>query len=211
MWFHRITLFAKICLDSNPGSDIIFDVKCSRMVSTMVSQDGGRPVMVRTGNTFLRQALNNPEHQAVFAGEFSGHYFFKDHRGHGQDDGLYAALRLLEWLDNSGQTLEEALASLPQRVSTPDLYLPLDNTDATDLMAAFEAEAAQLSDAKISTIDGIRLDFDAGFGIIRPSNTGHFITVRFDADTAENLRLIRATFARLLRSKDERLAQLILE
>lgn len=208
---HLITLFAKICLDSNPGSDIIFDVKCSRMVTTMVSQDGGRPVMVRTGNTFLRQTLNDPEHQAVFAGEFSGHYFFKDHRGHGQDDGLYAALRLLEWLDNSGQTLEEAIASLPQRVSTPDLYLPLDNTDATDLMAAFEAEAAQLSDAKISTIDGIRLDFDAGFGIIRPSNTGHFITARFDADTAENLRLIRATFARLLRSKDERLAQLILE
>ena len=103
------------------------------------------------------------------------------------------------------------LASLPQRVSTPDLYLPLDNTDVTDLMAAFEAEAVQLSDAKISTIDGIRLDFDAGFGIIRPSNTGHFITARFDADTAENLRLIRATFARLLRSKDERLAQLILE
>ncbi|WP_084494746.1 phosphomannomutase/phosphoglucomutase [Alkanindiges illinoisensis] len=208
---HLITLFAKICLDSNPGSDIIFDVKCSRMVSSIVSQDGGRPVMVRTGNTFLRQALNDPEHQAVFAGEFSGHYFFKDHRGHGQDDGLYAALRLLEWLDNSGQTLEEVIASLPQRVSTPDLYLPLDNTDATDLMTAFEAEAAQLSDAKISTIDGIRLDFDAGFGIIRPSNTGHFITARFDADTAENLRLIRATFARLLRSKDERLAQLILE
>jgi phosphomannomutase len=208
---HLITLFAKICLDSNPGSDIIFDVKCSRMVSSIVTQAGGRPVMVRTGNTFLRQALNDPEHQAVFAGEFSGHYFFKDHRGHGQDDGIYAALRLLEWLDNSGQTLEEALADLPQRVSTPDLYLPLDNIDAAELMSAFEIEAAQLSDAKISTIDGIRLDFDAGFGIIRPSNTGHFITARFDADTDENLRLIRATFARLLRSQDERLAQLILE
>lgn len=208
---YLISLFAKICLDSNPGSDIIFDVKCSRMVSSVITQDGGRPVMVRTGNTFLRQALNDPAHQAVFAGEFSGHYFFKDHRGHGQDDGIYAALRLLEWLDNSGQTLEQAIASLPQRVSTPDLYLPLDNSSAADIMSAFEIESAQLSDARISTIDGIRLDFDSGFGIIRPSNTGHFITARFDADTAENLRLIRDTFARLLRAKDERLAQLILE
>lgn len=208
---HLITLFAKICLDSNPGSDIIIDVKCSRMVSSVVTQEGGRPIMVRTGNTFLRQALNDPEHQAVFAGEFSGHYFFKDHRGHGQDDGIYAALRLLEWLDNNGQTLEEAIAGLPQRVSTPDLYLSLNDSDAADILSAFEIEAAQLSDAKISTIDGIRLDFDSGFGIIRPSNTGHFITARFDADTAENLQLIRNTFARLLRDKDERLAQLILE
>ncbi len=206
-----ITLFARMCLDSNPGSDIIFDVKCSRMVSSVVTQEGGRPIMVRTGNTFLREALVNPEYQAVFAGEFSGHYFFNDQRGHGQDDGLYAALRLLEWLDTQGQTIEEALADLPPRISTPDLYLPLEATNATELLATFEQEAAQLSDAKISTIDGIRLDFEYGFGIIRPSNTGNYLSARFDADTSDNLQVIRATFARLLQPLDERLAQLILE
>ena len=206
-----ITLFARMCLDSNPGSDIIFDVKCSRMVSSVITQEGGRPIMVRTGNTFLRQALTNPDYQAVFAGEFSGHYFFNDQRGHGQDDGLYAALRLLEWLDTQGQTIEQALADIPKRVSTPDLYLALEATNATELLAAFELEAAQLSDAKISTIDGIRLDFDYGFGIIRPSNTGNFLTARFDGDTDDNLQVIRSTFARLLQPLDERLAKLILE
>ena len=208
---HLITLFAKICLDSNPGSDIVFDVKCSRMVSTVVTQEGGRPIMVRTGNTFLREALTNPAYQAVFAGEFSGHYFFNDQRGHGQDDGLYAALRLLEWLDVQGRTLEQVLADLPQRVSTPDLYLALEATNANELLTEFEQAASQLSDAKISTIDGIRLDFEYGFGIIRSSNTGNFLTARFDADTSDNLQVIRSTFARLLQPLDARLAQMIVE
>lgn len=208
---YLISLFAKICLDSNPGSDILFDVKCSRMVSSIVSTEGGRPVMLRTGNTFLRQALRDPDYQAVFAGEFSGHYFFNDGRGHGQDDGIYAALRLLEWLDNRGQTLEEVLAELPVRVSTADLYLPLDGTSASEILEAVATDAATIADAKISTIDGIRLDFNHGFGIIRGSNTGNHLTARFDADTAENLRLIRNTFARLLREHNPRLAELILE
>lgn len=208
---YLISLFAKICLDSNPGSDILFDVKCSRMVSSIVSTEGGRPVMIRTGNTFLRQALRDPDYQAVFAGEFSGHYFFNDGRGHGQDDGIYAALRLLEWLDNRGQTLEEVLAELPVRVSTADLYLPLDDSIASEILETFATDAANVADAKISTIDGIRLDFNHGFGIIRVSNTGHHLTARFDADTAENLRLIRNTFARLLREHNPRLAELILE
>lgn len=208
---YLISLFAKICLDSNPGSDILFDVKCSRMVSSIVSTEGGRPVMIRTGNTFLRQALRDPDYQAVFAGEFSGHYFFNDGRGHGQDDGIYAALRLLEWLDNRGQTLEEVLAELPVRVSTADLYLPLDDSTASEILEAFATNAATIDNAKISTIDGIRLDFNYGFGIIRGSNTGNHLTARFDADTAENLRLIRNTFARLLGEHNPRLAELILE
>ncbi|XID74321.1 phosphomannomutase/phosphoglucomutase [Alkanindiges sp. WGS2144] len=208
---YLITLFARMCLDSNPGSDIIFDVKCSRMISSIVTSEGGRPVMIRTGNTFLRQALHSPEYQAVFAGEYSGHYFFNDQRSHGQDDGIYAALRLLEWLDLRGQTLEEALAELPQRISTPDLYLELQDINASALLASIEQDAAQLDGAKISTIDGIRLDFDYGFGIMRPSNTGNYLTARFDADTTDNLQFIRLTFANLLREHDERLAQLILE
>lgn len=208
---HLIILFAKMCLDSNPGSDIIIDVKCSRIISNIVTSAGGRAVMVRTGNTFLREALHDPQYQAVFAGEFSGHYFFNDQRGHAQDDGIYAALRLLEWLDSTGQTIEQALDDLPQHVSTPDMYLPLKGKDARELLAQFESDASQLMDAKITTIDGVRLDFNTGFGIIRPSNTGDYLTARFDADTADNLQLIRTTFSRLLIPYDEQLAQLILE
>lgn len=204
-----ITLFAKILLDSHPGSDVIFDVKCSRMVSSIVTAHGGRPVMVRTGNTFLRRALHDPEHNAIFAGEFAGHYFFNDDRGQGRDDALYAALRLLEWLDQNGMTLEEAINELPQRFSTPEILLPLNEIDAKTLMGQLEQESSQLNHVKLSTIDGIRLDFDTGFGIIRPSNTGANLTVRFDADSADDLHLIRATFATLLQPYDERLAALI--
>ena len=96
-------------------------------------------------------------------------------------------------------------------MSTPDLYLALEATNANELLTEFEQAASQLSDAKISTIDGIRLDFEYGFGIIRPSNTGNFLTARFDADTSGNLQVIRSTFARLLQPLDERLAQLIVE
>ena len=117
----------------------------------------------------------------------------------------------MEWLDVQGQTLEQVLADLPQRVSTPDLYLALEATNANELLTEFEQAASQLSDAKISTIDGIRLDFEYGFGIIRSSNTGNFLTARFDADTSDNLQVIRSTFARLLQPLDARLAQMILE
>lgn len=208
---HLISLFAKMVLDSHPGADIVFDVKCSRIVSNTVSNAGGRPIMVRTGNTFLRRAVHDPELQVGFAGEFSSHYFFNDNRGQGQDDALYAALRLLEWLDQQGQTIEEAIAELPPRFATEDLYLPLNELDAQQLMNQLEFDVSQLTYAKLSLIDGIRLDFERGFGIIRPSNTGANLTVRFDADTAGDLQLIRSTFAQLLSKYDERLAKLILE
>ncbi len=204
-----ISLFAQMLLDHNPGSDVIFDVKCSRMVSSTITSHGGRPVMIRTGNTFLRRALNNPDYQSIFAGEFAGHYFFNDERGQGRDDGLYAALRLLEWLDQQGWSLEQAIARLPKRFSTPELLLPLKGIDANSLMNELAETAGRLEHAKLSTIDGIRLDFDTGFGIIRPSNTGAHLTARFDADSADDLAAIRSTFANLLQPYDERLAQLI--
>lgn len=204
-----ITLFAQILLDSNPGSDVIFDVKCSRIVSNAVTSHGGRPVMIRTGNTFLRRALNDPQYQAVFAGEFAGHYFINDERGQGRDDGLYVALRLLEWLDQQGWTIDQALARLPKRYSTPELLLPLHDIDAGSLMAQLTETAGRLDHAKLSTIDGIRLDFDAGFGIIRPSNTSAHLTARFDADNVDDLDAIRSTFANLVQPYDARLAELI--
>lgn len=204
-----ISLFAQMLLDHHPGSDVIFDVKCSRMVASIITSNGGRPVMIRTGNTFLRRALNNPDYQAIFAGEFAGHYFFNDERGQGRDDGLYAALRLLEWLDQQGWSLEQALARLPNRYSTPELLLPLKDIEVNSLMNNLTDTAGRLDHAKLSTIDGIRLDFDTGFGIIRPSNTGAHLTARFDADSADDLAAIRNTFANLLQPYDERLAQLI--
>ena len=206
-----IALYAQMVLETKPGADIIFDVKCSRMINTVVTEAGGRPVMVRSGNTFIRQALQSSRYDAAFGAEFSGHYFFNDGRGHDNDDGLYAALRLLEWLDQRGQSLGELLKSLPQRVGTPDLYLPLNGSDARQLLADVQSSAETLGEGQLSLLDGIRLDFDDGFGIMRPSNTGPYLTVRFDGDSPEALQRIRQVFYGLVAPHHPTLANHLIE
>ena len=202
-----IALFAQMILSAKPGADIIFDVKCSRMLNSVVTQAGGRPVMVRTGNTFIRQAVQSPEYDAAFGAEFSGHYFFNDGRSNNNDDGLYAALRLLEWLDQQGQSLAEMLKGLPQRVSTPDLYIPLEGTDGRQLLADLQDSAEALDEGQLSLLDGIRLDFNDGFGIIRASNTGPYLTARFDGETPEALIRIRQIFQALMSQHHPTLAK----
>jgi phosphomannomutase len=177
------------------------------MLNSVVTQAGGRPVMVRSGNTFIRQAVQSPEYDAAFGAEFSGHYFFNDGRSNNNDDGLYAALRLLEWLDQQGQSIAEMLKALPQRVSTPDLYIPLDGTDGRQLLADLQDSAEVLGEGQLSLLDGIRLDFNDGFGIIRASNTGPYLTARFDGETPEALIRIRQVFQGLVSQHHPTLAK----
>lgn len=206
-----IALFAQMILTAKPGADIIFDVKCSRMLNSVITQAGGRPVMVRSGNTFIRQAVQSTEYDAAFGAEFSGHYFFNDGRSNNNDDGLYAALRLLEWLDQQGQSLSEMLKALPQRVSTPDLYIPLDGTDGRQLLADLQDSAEALTEGQLSLLDGIRLDFNDGFGIIRASNTGPYLTARFDGETPESLIRIRQVFQGLMSQHHPTLAKYLVD
>jgi phosphomannomutase/phosphoglucomutase len=206
-----IALYAMMVLETQPGADIVFDVKCSRMISSVVTQAGGRPVMVRSGNTFIRQALQSSRYDAAFGAEFSGHYFFNDGRGHNNDDGLYAAMRLLEWLAQRGQSLAEVLKLLPTRIGTPDLYLPLGNLDGRQLLADIQTGAEQMDDSQISLLDGVRLDFNDGFGIIRQSNTGPFMTARFDGDSPESLHRIRQIFHDLVSPYHPDMAQRLTE
>jgi phosphomannomutase/phosphoglucomutase len=206
-----IALYAQMVLETQPGADIIFDVKCSRMINTVITEAGGRPVMVRSGNTFIRQALQSGRYEGAFGAEFSGHYFFNDGRGHDNDDGLYAALRLLEWLDQRGQSLGELLKSLPQRVGTPDQYLPLNGSDARQLLDDVKRSAETLGDAQLTDLDGIRLDFSDGFGIMRASNTGPYLTVRFDGDSPEALQRIRQVFHGLVAPHHPTLANHLVE
>lgn len=202
-----IALFSMMILESKPGADIVFDVKCSRMVSQTITSNGGRPIMSRSGNTFIRHAVMSESNEVAFGGEFSGHYFFNDGRGHASDDGLYAALRLMEWLGHRGQTLEEVLKTLPSRVGTADIYLPLDQDLPADFFAALAADAADVAGATLTTIDGVRLDFQDGFGIIRASNTGAFVTLRFEAENATSLDHIRRTFHDLVQKHQPNLAE----
>ncbi len=193
-----MAIFAMMILESRPGTDIVFDVKCSRLVSQTITNHGGRPIMSRSGNTFIRHTVMSKEHDVAFGGEFSGHYFFNDGRGHATDDSLYAAMRLLEWLGQRGQSLGEILRTLPNRVGTADIYLPLDGDLPADFFDKLAADAGQVSGATLTTIDGVRLDFSDGFGIIRASNTGAFVTLRFEADNQSAVQRIHGTFFDLL-------------
>jgi len=202
-----IALFAMMVLESKPGADIVFDVKCSRMVSQTITANGGRPNMSRSGNTFIRHAVMSETNDVAFGGEYSGHYFFNDGRGHASDDGLYAALRLMEWLGQRGQSLEEVLSTLPRRVGTPDIYVPLDNDLPENFFAELAIDAALVDGATLTMIDGVRLDFQDGFGIIRASNTGAFATLRFEAESETSLQYIQQVFHDLVKKHLPSLAE----
>lgn len=199
-----ICLFAKICLLVQPYSEIVCDVKCSSMLRHTVQHYTGQLGMIRTGSSFLRQHLH--QYGAIFGGEFAGHYVFNDGRGKGFDDGLYAALRIIEYVLKTGQPLSEILAEFPERVASQDIYL---DSDGTDFITVADSIAAYIDDNPttnagdsilVSRIDGVRLDLPFGFGLIRASNTGEYFTLRFDADTLQHLLDIRQLFDQALRA-----------
>lgn len=205
-----LCLFAEICLSDSAPRQFVYDVKCSTLVRDTVQRLGGEPMMIRTGSSFLRTYLNQSQHQAIFGGEYAGHYVFNDGRGWGYDDGLYAALRVMEYLDQTGQTLAQALAAYPKRHGTEDLYISTRQVRPVELLNFVEQQSARIN-AQISKIDGIRLDFEDGFGIIRASNTGEYFTVRFDANNAQGLNEIRHLFVAMLRDRYPEIAQDILD
>ena len=205
-----LALMAQMCLARLPGGEIVFDVKCSSMVRRSIEKLGGQATMIRTGSSFLRQYIAQSKGQAIFGGEYAGHYVFNDGRGLGYDDGLYAALRVMEYLSEyPDKTLSELLAAYPERYYTEDTYISTYNNDPKVVLNEI-ANSSQQYQAKLSEIDGVRLDFDHGFGIIRASNTGEFFTVRFDADSAGNLDKIRHTFVSMLNDHYPKIAQDIL-
>lgn len=205
-----LALFAQICLKDHPQHEIVFDVKCSSMVRQTVEHLGGKAKMIRTGSSFLRKYMSQSKGQAVFGGEYAGHYVFNDGRGMGYDDGLYAALRVMEYMCGFPHTtLSEILKDYPDRFYTEDTYISTHHTDPKIVLNEIEV-LSQSFGAELSKIDGVRLDFDHGFGIIRASNTGEYFTVRFDADCQNGLNEIRQTFASMLSHRYPMIAQDIL-
>lgn len=206
-----LSLFSEMCLKQHAEHEIVFDVKCSAMVKKTIQRWQGIPKMLRTGSTFLRTYLSQSNGQAVFGGEYAGHYVFNDGRGLGYDDGIYAALRILEYLEQSeARTISELLRNYPKTASTQDTYIQVNDIDIQTLLTDFE-QASQRLAVECHKIDGIRLDFADGFGIIRASNTGEYFTVRFDAINQARLNQIRETFAFILREKYPKIAQNILD
>ncbi len=206
-----LSLFAEMCLKTHPQHEVVFDVKCSTMVRNTVRDLGGQAVMIRTGSTFLRRYLAQSQGKAVFGGEYAGHYVFNDGRGFGYDDGIYAALRVLEYLSQSeAGSISALMQKYPERCCTEDTYISTHNIEPSTVLNDVES-CSQQSGAQLSKIDGVRLDFEDGFGIIRASNTGEYFTVRFDADNPSRLNDIRDTFVSMLSERYPEIAQDILD
>lgn len=187
-------IFSRDILAAHPGADIVYDVKSSRRLGNLISSYGGKPVMHRTGHAHIR--TKTAELNAPLGGEFSGHIFFRD-RWLGCDDGLYAAARLLEILNLREQQLDAVLATLETSAATGEIRLAVPEEDKFALIDRVRA-VADFEDAKIIDIDGLRVEFAGGWGLVRASNTEAAITLRFEADDEAQLEAIRARFQALL-------------
>ena len=191
---HVLMLLAGDVLMRNPGADILFDVKSSRHVATYVLSGGGRPVMWKSGHSLMKAKMR--ETGALLGGEFSGHVFFKE-RWYGFDDALYAAARLLEVLASESRTPDELFDDLPSSPATPELHVDLTEGANFVLMRRL-MELADFPDARIINLDGLRVEFEDGWGLVRPSNTTPSLVFRFEGEDEAALERIKGRFRALL-------------
>ncbi len=183
----QMILFAQDILSRNPGATIIYDVKCTRLLPAAIKHAGGNALMWKTGHSFIKAKLR--ETGGAFAGEMSGHLFFKE-RWYGFDDALYAAARLCEVLSNDSRLPSAVFAEIPDTVNTPELRIEMQEGEHHALVGELVAEG-DFSGGQICNIDGVRVDFEDGFGLARASNTTPTVILRFEADTEAALRRIQ--------------------
>jgi len=190
----QLMLFAADVLSRNPGAEIIFDVKSTRNLFSWVRKHGGRPTLWKTGHSLVKAKMK--ETGALLAGEMSGHMFFKE-RWYGFDDGLYAGARLLEILSAQADP-SATLNKLPNSVSTPELHINLEEGENYALIEQMRENAKFTGAQNIITIDGLRVEYTDGFGLMRSSNTTPVIVLRFEADDDVALKRIQQDFRRVL-------------
>jgi phosphomannomutase/phosphoglucomutase len=183
-------LFVRDVLSREPGETIIYDVKCTGHLARVIEEAGGKPMMYKTGHSLIKNKMK--EVGAPFAGEMSGHFFFKE-RWYGFDCGIYSAARLLEILAADGRGVEEILGSLPDSVSTPELKVQMEEGENHAFVVEMQ-EHARFPDAVLNTIDGVRADYEDGWGLVRASNTTPILVVRFEADDEAALKRIQGAF-----------------
>jgi len=193
LWPDRqMMLFAEDVLERNPGAEIIFDVKSSKNLPEVIEKLGGKPTMWKTGHSFIKKKLK--ETGALLAGEMSGHIFIKE-RWYGFDDGIYAAARILEILAKKAKDPEEIFKALPDSINTPEINVAFaSDDDKFAFMQKLVANAEFAGSLDVIKIDGLRVDFKDGWGLIRPSNTTPVLVLRFEADTENALEHIKNLF-----------------
>ena len=190
----QLMVLAKDVLSRNRGAAIIYDVKCSRYLKTVVDANGGTPLMWKTGHSLIKSKME--EMQAPLAGELSGHIFFGE-RWYGFDDAMYAGARLLEILVRNGRSSKALFADMPEGVSTPELRVELPEASHRTFMEKLR-DSADFPGAQIIDTDGVRVEFQDGWGLVRASNTSPVLTLRFEADNKAALERIQEKIRWLL-------------
>lgn len=193
IWPDRLLLLmAQYVLVDHPGATVLYDVKCTNMLDEVIGRAGGNPVMTPSGHSVIKSLM--VEHDAMLAGEMTGHFFFRD-RWYGFDDALYSAARLLELLaaDPLERTPTEVFAALPSRISTPEIIVEMAEGESHRFIEQLQANV-EFVGGKLSTVDGIRVDYPKGWGLVRASNTVPGLTLRFEATSQEELEHIKQEF-----------------
>jgi phosphomannomutase/phosphoglucomutase len=188
-----LLLYARQVLQEQPGAKVVFEVKCSQILEQEIRRLGGQPIMWRTGHSLIERKVL--EEKAVLAGEMSGHMYFAD-RYLGYDDALYAACRLAELLSRSQEGLSETIDALPKTYSTPEIRVSCPDEQKFEIVRAVAEELKKHHE--VIDIDGARVIFDEGWGLVRASNTQPVLVLRFEAESEDSLEKIRAEFKRLL-------------
>ena len=194
-----LMLFAQDVLSRNPGAEVIYDVKCTRHVAAQVRSHGGQPRMWKTGHSLIKKKMR--ETGALLGGEMSGHMFLKE-RWFGFDDGLYNGARLVEILSHQARGADELFAGFPGDLATPEINVKVTDESKFGIIQALQAESDWGAEADVATLDGVRVDYPRGWGLVRASNTTPVLVLRFEAESAEELARIQAVF----RSRLQRVA-----
>ena len=190
----QLMLLAIDVLSRNKGCNIIFDVKCTKYLKSVIESSSGKALMWKTGHSFIKQKMH--EVNALLAGEMSGHIFFKE-RWYGFDDALYTASRFIEIFSRSKKNPTELFEQLPYGISTPELRMFLKEEEHDNFMKKF-TESIRSLDAEIIDIDGLRIEYNDGWGLVRPSNTSPYMILRFEADTELVLERIQSEFRTII-------------
>ena len=192
IWADRqMILYARDVISRNSGAKIIYDVKCSSLLPQDISKHGGEPIMSRTGHSFIKNMIK--ETGAELGGEMSGHIFFNE-RWYGFDDALYTGARLLEIISKNDDSCAEIFAKLPDRVNTPEINIHFNKHGEQHDAISKLSKDIDFPGSKINTIDGIRVDYENCWGLVRASNTTPCLVLRFEANDKEILKNIKAKF-----------------
>jgi phosphomannomutase/phosphoglucomutase len=202
LWADRqMMLYAADVLKRKPGAQIIFDIKSTTNLATVIRELGGEPLMWKTGHSFIKAKMK--ETGAELAGEMSGHIFFKE-RWFGFDDGLYSAARMLEIVSQHDEASSAIFERLPDSINTPELQVNFSEGEHYKFMEKFIAQSS-FEDAEMITIDGIRVNYANGWGLVRPSNTTPCLVLRFEANDEDTLKKIQNIFREQMLAVDSSL------